>query len=236
MGIWCYDTAKILKNLSAKLGDNVRGKSFIQRGCSPIEERYYGNARIFNEEDKSILLKKYNDNIRYTDITKDIYDSIVSYDDISKMQYIDMKTWLKGDILLKADKMTMANSLELRVPFLDRDVFQVASMIEPEYKITKETTKAILREAFKNDIPEHVVNRRKLGFPVPIRVWLKDELKDWTKYIIETSKTDSLINKKYVLELLEKHCRGEFDYSRKIWAVLIFMIWHSLFIEKRMEL
>ncbi|TKJ04444.1 asparagine synthase, partial [Bacillus cereus] len=126
-------------------------------------------------------------------------------DDVSKMQYIDMFTWLRGDILLKADKMTMANSLELRVPFLDKEVFDVASKIPTEFKIANGTTKAILREAARGIVPDHVLDRKKLGFPVPIRHWLKDEMHDWAINIINESKTEHLIDKQYVLNLLEAH-------------------------------
>jgi asparagine synthase (glutamine-hydrolysing) len=161
-----------MSSMSRNLAENVRGKSFIERGCTPIEKRYYGNARLFKEKEKEILVKNYSNKILYTDITSSLYDEVKKYNDVNKMQYIDMNTWLKGDILLKADKMTMANSLELRVPFLDKEVFNVASKIPVDFKIANKTTKYILREAFKGVIPDHVVDRRKLGFPVPLRFWL----------------------------------------------------------------
>ena len=94
-------------------------------------------------------------------------------DDSTRMQYIDLFTWLRGDILVKADKMTMANSLELRVPFLDTEVFRVASAIPVEQKLTAETTKYALRRALAEIVPAHVLNRAKLGFPVPTRPWLQ---------------------------------------------------------------
>ncbi|MEN8905016.1 MAG: asparagine synthase (glutamine-hydrolyzing) [Clostridiales bacterium] len=221
-----------LKVISAKLAENVKGKSFIERGCTGIEERYYGNARLFMECEKKVFIKNYSDNVLYTDITSGLYDEIKNYSDVNKMQYIDMHTWLKGDILLKADKMTMANSLELRVPFLDKEVFRIASKIPQKLKINSTTTKYVLREAFKNKIPGHVVNRRKLGFPVPMKLWLKKELRDWSKELINKSKTDYLIDKDYILMLLHKHSYEKVDYSRKIWSVLIFMLWHSIFIDK----
>lgn len=224
-----------LRELSTKLAENVRGKSFIERGTKSIEKRYYGNARLFTEYDKSFLLNNYNKNISYTDITEELYKSIKNYSDVNKMQYIDMHTWLRGDILLKADKMTMANSLELRVPFLDKEVFKVASTIPVNMKLTNNTTKFILREAFKDQISSHVVNRRKLGFPVPIRVWLRNELKNWAKKIIENSNAGYLIDKDYALLLLHKHCYENIDYSRKIWSILIFLLWHSIFIDEEYD-
>jgi asparagine synthase (glutamine-hydrolysing) len=226
---------RVLKALSSALQEGFKGKSFIERGCTPIEERYYGNAKIFTEADKASLMKQYNSNVNYMDITKPLYDEIRSYDDVSKMQYIDMFTWLRGDILVKADKMTMAHSLELRVPFLDKEVFDVASKLPTELKIANGTTKAILREAVKGIVPDHVLDRKKLGFPVPIRHWLKNEMYDWVVNVITESQTDYLIDKQYVLRLLEAHCTGKGDYSRKIWTVLSFMVWHQIYLEHKYD-
>ncbi|MDF2947074.1 MAG: asnB [Bacillales bacterium] len=220
-----------LKTLSKILPDGFKGKSFIQRGSTPIEDRYFGNAKIFNETEKQRLIRLYNEELSYKEVTKPLYERIQNYDDVSKMQYIDMYTWLRGDILLKADKMTMAHSLELRVPFLDKEVFNIASKIPTNMKITNGTTKAILREAVRGIIPDHVLDRRKLGFPVPIRHWLKDELFDWAESLIHTSEVDYLLHKNYVLQLLNDHRLGKADYSRKIWTVLMFMLWHQIYIE-----
>ncbi|KUF34850.1 asparagine synthase (glutamine-hydrolyzing) [Bacillus cereus] len=221
----------VLKALSGVLKEGFKGKSFLERGCTPIEERYYGNAKIFREEEKIKLIKSYNKSVNYKDVTKPLYNEIKDYDDVSKMQYIDMYTWLRGDILLKADKMSTAHSLELRVPFLDKEVFDVASKIPTELKIANRTTKAILREAVRGIVPDHVLDRKKLGFPVPIRHWLKDEMYDWALNIIKESKTEHLIDKKYVLNLLEAHRTDKGDHSRKIWTVLTFMVWHQIYIE-----
>lgn len=222
---------KALMSMSHMMKDGARGKSFIQRGCTPIEKRYYGNAKIFTEQEKAELVKLYNEEYDYSLVTKDLYKSIEHYDDINKMQYIDMFTWLRGDILLKADKMTLAHSLELRVPFLDKEVFDVASKLDPMLKVRDGKTKIILREAVRGIVPDHVLDRKKLGFPVPIRHWLKNELHEWAVNLIHSSQTDYLINKSYVIDLLEDHCAGKMDYSRKIWTVLIFMLWHQIFIE-----
>ncbi|MED2877525.1 asparagine synthase (glutamine-hydrolyzing) [Bacillus cereus] len=221
----------VLKALSGALKEGFKGKSFLERGCTPIEERYYGNAKIFREEEKIKLIKSYNESVNYKDVTKALYNEIKDYDDVSKMQYIDMYTWLRGDILLKADKMSTAHSLELRVPFLDKEVFDVASKIPTELKIANRTTKAILREAVRGIVPDHVLDRKKLGFPVPIRHWLKDEMYDWALNIIKESKTEHLIDKKYVLNLLEAHRTDKGDHSREIWTVLTFMVWHQIYIE-----
>lgn len=221
----------VLKQLSAILPDGVKGKSFLERGVTPLEERYIGNAKMFEEAEKQQLLKNYSPNLEYSKVTEAVYKQSAGYDPVAKMQHLDMHTWLRGDILLKADRMTMANSLELRVPFLDKEVFDVASRIPMDLKIANNTTKYILRKAAEGIVPDHVLNRKKLGFPVPIRHWLKDEMNEWAKNIIRTSATDHIFNKQEVLNLLEEHCANKKDNSRKIWTILVFMIWHQIYIE-----
>lgn len=226
---------QILKAIARIIPEGVKGKSFIERGVTPLEERYIGNAKMFEEEEKQKLLKVYNDSIHYTDITKTLYEETVNYDPVNRMQYIDLHTWMRGDILLKADRMTMAHSIEVRSPFLDKKVFDVASQIPTSLKTAEGTTKYILRKAAEGIVPDHVLHRKKLGFPVPIRHWLKDEMYDWAKDIIYKSGTNYLINKQYVSQLLEDHAQGKRDYSRKIWTVLIFMIWHAVFVEEQYD-
>ncbi|MGE6857897.1 asparagine synthase (glutamine-hydrolyzing) [Bacillus sp. FSL K6-2841] len=226
---------KLLLRLARLMPEGMKGKSFIVRGCTPLEERYIGNAKIFEEPVKKNLLKHYDPSITYRDVTKTYFEESAGYSDINKMQYVDIHTWMRGDILLKADKMTMANSLELRVPFLDKVVFEAASKIPEELKTKDGTTKYLLRKAAEGIVPDHVLNRKKLGFPVPIRHWLKNEMNAWAKDIIKNSQTDEYINKEYVLDLLNEHCAGKADHSRKIWTVLIFMIWHSIYVERSID-
>ena len=221
----------LLKGIAGMMPEGMRGKSFIERGVTPMEERYIGNAKMFTEIEKRELLNVYREGLDYTDITKPLYAESRGYDPVDRMQYIDIHTWMRGDILLKADKMTMAHSLELRVPFLDKAVFEVASKIPTSLKTVHGTTKYILRKAAEGVVPAHVLDRKKLGFPVPIRHWLKDEMNEWAKNIIRESNTEHLINKSYVLQLLEDHCQGKADNSRKIWTVLMFMVWHQVYVE-----
>src|SRR5699024_1364102 len=139
------------KNLLARVAETipegVRGKSFLERGTTPLRERYIGNAKIFEEQEKEGLLKGWKQELGYQQITAGLFDYVSDYPLVGQMQYVDIHTWLRGDILLKADRMTMANSLELRVPFLDKEVFRVASGIPVDMKIANGTTKSILREA-----------------------------------------------------------------------------------------
>jgi asparagine synthase (glutamine-hydrolysing) len=223
-----------LGKLSTMLPEGRRGKDFLRRGSIDIEERYYGNARIFRPDEMS-LYRRYDESVSYMDVTKALYGATQHLDGSTRMQYVDLFTWLRGDILVKADKMTMANSLELRVPFLDIDVFGVASGIPTDQKLTKETTKYALRRALADIVPAHVLERPKLGFPVPIRHWLKDVMYDWARAIITESQTEHLIDHAAALRLLDEHRTGRHDYSRKIWTLLVFMIWHGIFVEHRIQ-
>src|SRR5699024_5618202 len=169
----------LLNRVATVLPEGVKGKSFLERGTTPLRERYIGNAKMFEEAEKSTFLKTYQEQWNYQNITNPLYDTVEGQPLVNQMQYIDIHTWMRGDILLKADKMTMAHSLELLVPFLDKEVFRVASQLPVDMKIANGTTKQILREASRGIIPDHVLDRKKLGFPVPIRHWLKDELNSW---------------------------------------------------------
>jgi len=212
------------------LPQGFRGKDMLRRGAIDLEERYYGNARIFREDQLAPVLRTYSAQRSFRDVTDPIYARSVGSDPISRMQHVDLFTWLRGDILVKADKMTMANSLELRVPFLDPRVFEVAAAVPPNYRVQGQATKVALRKAMELIVPPHVLNRRKLGFPVPIRHYLKENSYAWAREIITTSQTQRYIDPAAVVALLDAHRAGEADYSRPIWTVLIFQLWHEIFV------
>ena len=220
--------------LSRRLPPGMRGKDLLRRGAIPLEDRYYGNARIFRDDELDFLATR-DPGVSFRDVTRPIYAECAEYDDVTRMQYVDLYTWLRGDILVKADKMTMANSLELRVPFLDTEVFRVASTLPVGQRVTRETTKLALRRALHEVVPAHVVDRRKLGFPVPIRLWLKDSMYEWARDVVESSETEHLLDKSAVLAMLDAHRAGPRDLSRKLWTLLVFMIWHGVFVEKRIK-
>ncbi|WP_158894944.1 asparagine synthase (glutamine-hydrolyzing) [Amycolatopsis anabasis] len=226
---------EIIGRVSARIPEGTRGKDLLRRGSLTLEERYYGNARIFRDDQLRGVLRTFTEGVGHQDVTGPWYRESRGWDPVARMQHVDLFTWLRGDILVKADKVTMANSLELRVPFLDREVFRVAAGIPLDQKITKETTKYALRRALEDIVPAHVLNRRKLGFPVPIRVWLREEMYDWARGIIADSQTDELLDKRAVLALLEEHKAGTLDHSRRLWALLVFMLWHGIFIEHRIK-
>ena len=166
----------MLGAVGRRLPEGMRGKDLLRRGSLPLEERYYGNARIFRDDQLRAVLRTLRPAARpsATSPTRIYARDRRAGDPVARMQHVDLFTWLRGDILVKADKMTMANSLELRVPFLDPEVFAVASTLpRSETAAPEETTKLALRRALAGIVPPHVLHRRKLGFPVPIRHWLR---------------------------------------------------------------
>jgi asparagine synthase (glutamine-hydrolysing) len=232
---------RALGALSTRLPDGMRGKDLLRRGSIPLEQRYYGNARIFRDDELTFLEQRDPD-LSHVAVTAELYRRTreAGYDDVTAMQYVDLFTWLRGDILVKADKMTMANSLELRVPFLDPEVFAVAGTLPVDQRVTKETTKFALRRALEQIVPPHVLNRRKLGFPVPTRHWLAEDLHEWARQIIEESQTDEWLDRRHILWMLDEHRDNQragspVDYSRKLWTLLVFMVWHGIFVEERIK-
>jgi asparagine synthase (glutamine-hydrolysing) len=218
--------------LSKPLPEGMRGKSLLHRGSLTLQQRYYGNARSFSDAQLRDVLPGFRPEWTHTDVTAPLYAESADWDPVARMQHIDLFTWLRGDILVKADKMTMANSLELRVPFLDPEVFAVASRLPVAAKITRTTTKYALRRALEPIVPSHVLNRPKLGFPVPIRHWLRaGPLLEWAHEMLDSSATDQLIDVSAVRRMLDEHRCGTSDHSRRLWTLLIFMLWHAIFVE-----
>lgn len=225
----------LLGRASTRLPEGMRGKDLLRRGAVPLEQRYYGNARIFRDDQLAGVLRRFDPRRSHTDVTAGHYAESAGWDPVSRMQHIDLFTWLRGDILVKADKMTMANSLELRVPFLDPEVFAVASGLPLSEKLAANTTKYALRQALAGIVPAHVLHRRKLGFPVPIRHWLRDEMYDWARAIVRDSQADHLVDLAAVARLLDAHREGPVDHSRRIWTLLVFLLWHGIFVERRIR-
>ena len=214
----------------AKKLPKKHGVNFIIRRSKDIEERFIGNAFIFDEQERKDLLKFKTTAPSPSDITKPFYDKVKDKDDVTKMQYIDLHLWMTGDILLKADKMSMANSLELRVPFLDKEIMALAQKIPTKYRVTKENTKYAMRIAAKKACPEQTANKKKLGFPVPIRLWLKeDKYYNFVKSEFISENAGRFFNTDKLVELLDVHRSGKYDYSRKIWTIFMFLIWYRVY-------
>ena len=204
---------------------NHSGFNFLIRRGKKIEDRYIGNAFIFDTYEIDKVLN-YKSNKKYTDLTKPYYKHCKNYDDVMKMQYIDFNFWLVGDILLKADKMSMANSLEVRVPYLDRVLVDYARHLPTQYKVNEKVTKYAFREVAKEVLDKKVANKKKLGFPVPIRVWLREE--DTYNLVKNTFLEGSeFFNTKYLIKLLDDHKNEKRDNSRKIWTIYTFLVWYK---------
>ncbi len=222
---------KPIAALCRKLPD-FKGRDFLIRGSKTVEERFIGNANLFSVEEREKLLKTKLTHIKPMEIVAPYYKKVKGLNDIAKMQYIDINFWLQGDILLKADKMSMAHSLESRVPFLDINVFNYTKNMPVDYRCNKEATKRAFRIAAKRHLPEATANKKKLGFPVPVRVWLKEEKyynKVLDKLTGETAK--KYFDTKALRKLMEEHKEGKADNSRKIWAVYVFLIWYEVYME-----
>lgn len=210
---------------------NHSGFNFLVRRSKKLEDRYVGNAFIFEPRDADKVLS-YKDTRNFKELTKPYYDKAKDYDQVAKMQYIDFNFWLIGDILLKADKMSMANSLEVRVPFLDRPLVSEVINMPAKYKIVGNQTKYAFREVCKEALPEKWADKKKLGFPVPIREWIKEEdiYNDIYKKFSEASE---FFKPKEIIKLLEEHKNGKRDNSRKIWTIYSFLIWYQEYFVKR---
>lgn len=222
---------RMLLWVASSLPDNVKGKNFLIRSCTPLEKRYVGNSFVFSENAKKDILKTFDKSVCFTDRTKDIFAESRGSSPLIRMQHCDMNTWLRSDILVKGDRLSMANSLEARVPFLDKEVFKAASLLCDKDKIKKHTTKYILRDVFSDILNKETIVRPKLGYPVPVRVWLKDELYDWASDIIRNSTAGDYINSAEALKLLEDHRRGKADLYHEIWVILTFITWYKLYID-----
>ena len=227
---------KLPAGIRKMLADIVRpmpkfkGRSFLIRGANTVEKRFIGNAFMFDKTEKQMILKtglKVSEPYEYT---KKLYDRVSDYDDITKMQYLDINTWMVGDILLKADRMSMANSLELRVPFLDKEVFSVARTIPFRLRVNRKNTKYAMRKAAHRHIPEEWAKKKKLGFPVPTRVWLRDEkYYNIVKAAFNSETAKKFFNSEKLIKYLDDHYKGKEDNSRKIWTVYIFIVWYNIY-------
>ena len=211
---------------------NYTGFNFLYRRSKKIEDRYIGNAFIFEPNDAKKIVNFNYGNKTYKDFTKPYYDKVSDLDVVTKMQYIDFNFWLIYDILLKADKMSMANSLEVRVPYLDRKVIEYASKLPSKYKIVGNETKYAFRKVAKEELADKVADKKKLGFPVPIREWLKeDDVYQEVKNMFLES--EYFFKPKKIIKLLDDHKAGKRDNSRKIWTIYTFLVWYQEYFIKR---
>lgn len=212
----------------AKKMPDFKGRNYLIRGSKTIEERYIGNSNVYKVGERDRYLKKHYDSKPPQWFTKPFYDKVPEYDDITKMQYMDIHGWMVQEILLKADKMSMAHSLELRVPFLDKNIFALSSTIPTKFRVSKENTKLALRKAANKEMNSVSANRKKLAFPTPLPEWIREEkyyniikgyfTSDWAKKFFNTD---------LLVQLLEDHKAGKRFQVSKIWVVFSFLVWYE---------
>ncbi len=226
---------KAIRAICRKLPD-IKGRDYLIRACDKLEERYIGNAFMYDYKQKQELLKDPSIATRPQDLTRKYYYRCRKYDDVTKMQYLDINMWMVGDILLKADRMSMANSLELRVPFLDKEVFKVASSLPTKLRCNKHNTKYAMRKAAVRHMPEATAEKEKLGFPVPTRVWLRNEkYYNVVKTKFKGKTAEKFFNTDVLVSWLDSHFSGKEDNSRRVWTIYVFLVWYDIYFDEDSE-
>ncbi len=224
-----YCIRRALCKLAKKLPD-IKGRDYVIRATHPLEERYIGNAFMYDYDEKRELLRDPSIATKPQRLTRRFYYRNRRQDDVTRMQTLDINLWMVGDILLKADRMSMANSLELRVPFLDKEVFKVASKLPTHLRCNKHNTKYAMRKAAQRHLPVETAEKEKLGFPVPTRVWLRDE--KYYNIVKETFRGETaqkFFNSDVLVGWLDEHFSNKEDNSRKIWTIYIFIVWYDIY-------
>ena len=226
---------KAIRAICRKLPD-IKGRDYLIRACDKLEERYIGNAFMYDYKQKQELLKDPSIATRPQDLTRKYYYRCRKYDDVTKMQYLDINMWMVGDILLKADRMSMAYSLELRDPFIDMEDFKVASSLPTKLRCNKHNTKYAMRKAAVRHMPEATAEKEKLGFPVPTRVWLRDEkYYNVVKTKFKGKTAEKFFNTDVLVSWLDSHFSGKEDNSRRVWTIYVFLVWYDIYFDEDSE-
>lgn len=216
----------------ASIFPDKRGFNFLYRNGQKLENYNIGLGRVFRDKEALSIVKNKNQ-IKTKDIVKPYYEEYKNNSNLVKRQVIDFYFWLVKDFLHAVDRNTMMFSLEARTPFLDIEVFKVASTLKEESKINKKTTKVALRKAAKKVIPTEAYKKKKLGFPVPLRQWIKED--DLYNEILTTFKSDTankFFNQKKIIKLLEAHKKNKKDNYKKVWTIYTFLVWYKQFFEE----
>ncbi|MBP5256188.1 MAG: asparagine synthase (glutamine-hydrolyzing) [Clostridia bacterium] len=221
------------KKISRSAGKikNKHLRRFFEQGGKTLEESYIGQAFIMDDDAANgILSEKYRSSVSFTDVTEPIYRSAGNCSDLTRKLYLDMRLWLPYDILLKADKMTMAHSLELRVPYLDKEVFSLARTLTDGQKTRGKITKRVFREAADRKIPRDWAERKKAGFLVPFRVWLRDEkYASRVREVFEKDYAGEFFDTEKLMNMLDEHLSGKKNNARAVYTVYSFLLWYEQF-------
>lgn len=232
---------KIPKGIRSLIGKTVdhlpafRAKNFLYRHRGDLQDWFNGNPNAgFSERERKALLKVKTDAPSPKEFVAPLYEKVKDKDPVTQMQYVDLHMWLAGDILLKGDKMSMANSLEVRVPFLDIELVKLAERIPSRYRVTEENTKVALRKASASKLPKETADKRKLGFPVPVKQWIKeDKYYNILKDAFHSEIAKELFNTDELMKLLDGYREGKHQNYLKIWSVFTFVLWYEEFFIKR---
>lgn len=216
----------------------VPGRRFLSRAAKPLRERFFRQQYVYSEAERMQVLRKGSPAaqaaVPTAERTRRIFDEASGYDDITAMQYADIQTWMMHDINLKADKMSMAHSLELRVPFLDRAVWATARRLPSEHRVTRENTKVALRDAARQVIPRATADKKKLGFPVPLNEWLRQEpYTGRVRAMFASDAARTYFDQDHIMALLDRHLEGVDGGMKRIWSIYCFLVWHDEFFLKR---
>ena len=218
-----------IAGLAARL-PKMRGRSFLIRGSMPVEERFIGNANLFTAKERRKLLKSGSDALTPQELLAGDYADAGNLDDASRMQYIDLLHWLPGDILQKADRMSMAHSLELRVPYLDKEVFEAARYLPSKYKQKKQISKYLFRQVAARHLPAASSERKKLGFPVPLGHFLTSEAgSEILNKVFHSPAAEKFFHRDALDELMAGRGCGRGNTNRKLWAVYAFLVWYEIY-------
>ena len=199
-----------------------------------LKNFYVGNTNIMKEDEKKEILKNYYEGVLPINLVRDIYDKTEGLDPLTKMSDVDIQIWLEGDIYLNVDKMSTAAGLEIRMPLTDTRIFDIASRIPSKYKVNEEQNKVAFRTAAAKVLPEEIAFRKKLGFIVPIRIWMADD-----RYNQDVrAKFNSDVAKKFfhvdkINEIFDDYVGGNSDNWRKVWTIYTFLVWYEEYFVKR---
>jgi asparagine synthase (glutamine-hydrolysing) len=219
--------------VAAEMPAGAKGKGLLNRTSTPLRRRYIGNAYVYPPGLAQALARQGNGS--EFDVTDPVYRQAADadLDDVATMQLVDINTWLPGDILVKADRMAMAHGLELRTPFLDREVLAVAARLARVEKTAAGTTKFALREAVGTLLPQAAAERDKLGFPVPIGHWLAGGMYGFAEQVVRTAQTGRWLNKAAALDILRRFRAGDPQVTwRQVWLLVVFSLWHQIYVER----
>ena len=214
----------------AKHCPNFKGKNFLVRGAMEPYQRFMRASYVFQSAERQKFLKRPIASKVPEEYSKRYFDEVSNLDEPTQLQYVDMHTWMIYDILLKADRMSMANSLELRVPFLDKKMLELSTRIPSRYRAANETTKIALRGAAIKQLPERTANKKKLGFPVPLNDWLReDKYYNKVKAAFQSDIAEKFFVTSELMKLLDDHKSGKALNMQKIWSFYTFILWYEQF-------